>query len=90
MTRTDPRYPSHSRPERTPLLLLCSALEIAQDAVRRQHQRLDYLPVTQHPSLPASEVVAEMLVERCADLHLLIERYNSIIDYALGPDEDLF
>ena len=83
-------HSSEPRPERTPLRLLLAALEVAKDALRSQHPRLDYLPIHQHPSLPASEVVAELLVERCADLEALVERYNRIADYAFGPEEDPF
>jgi hypothetical protein len=73
-------------PERKPLLLLLSALEIAQDALCTQHPRLDCRPFEAHPALPVSEVLAELLVDRCVDLAELIARYNAAIDHALSAD----
>ena len=75
-------------PERPSLRLLLAALEVACDAVRDKHPRLSYLPRESHPALPASEVLAELLVERCAELEALIQRYNAVIGHAPSDDFD--
>lgn len=75
-------------PERQTLLLLRAALDLARRAVTDQHPRLAYIPTRDDPWLPASEVLAQLLVERCADLDAWIERYNGVIDHALKPNDD--
>ncbi len=82
--------PSDPPPERQTLLLLQTALDLARQAITDQHPRLVYLPMADNPRLPASEVLAELLVERCADLDAWIERYNSVIDHQLTPDDPPF
>lgn len=39
------------------------------------------------PRLPASEILAELVVERCAELDACIDRYNGVIDHMLKPEE---
>lgn len=70
-------------PERRALLVLLHALDLAQHAVREQHPRLEHLPLDSPPQLPASELLAEIVVERCADLAVWIQRYNRVIDHIL-------
>lgn len=70
-------------PERRALLLLLSALELARHAVGEQHPRLAHLPLDSPPSLPASELLAEILIERSAELSHWIHRYNRAIDHML-------
>jgi hypothetical protein len=69
---------------------LRDALELAQDVVRQQHPRLNYPADPPHPSLPASELLAELLIDQCANLDALIERYDEVIDHALGVTDDPF
>jgi len=69
---------------------LLSTLELAQDAVRTQHPRLDYFPLEPHPTLPVSEVLAEILVQHCADLADLVARYNAVVDLATTADDEPF
>jgi hypothetical protein len=38
--------------------------------------------------LPASELLAELLVQQCAALQAVVERYNDVIDHCLGRDAD--
>jgi hypothetical protein len=92
-----PRRPSrwfdtytNDPPERKALELLLAALELAEQAVRDQHPRLDHNPRNSTPSLPASELLAELLVERCAELQCTVERYNRVIDLLLERDNDPF
>ena len=77
-------------PERQTLLLLQAALDLARQAITDQHPRLDHLPIAQDPRLPASEILAELVVERCADLDAWIDRYASVIDHLCGADEPPF
>jgi len=70
--------------------LLQAALDLARQAILDQHPRLAYLPTGDHPRLPASEILAELVVDRCADLDACIERYNSVIDHVCGPDDPPF
>ena len=70
-------------PERGVILLLLHALGLAQQAVRQQHCRLEHLPLESPPHLPSSELLAELVVERCAELQHWITRYNDVIDYVL-------
>jgi len=70
-------------PERRALLVLLHALDLAQQAVREQHPRLQHLPLDSPPSLPASELLAEIVVERSTELSDWIQRYNHTIDHML-------
>jgi hypothetical protein len=67
-----------------------SPLELAQQAVREQHARLEHLPLDSPPSLPSSELLAEIVVERSAELSDWIQRYNQVIDHMLDEHDDLF
>lgn len=77
-------------PERRALLVLLHALELAQHAVCEQHPRLEHLPLDSPPSLPASELLAEIVVERSVELSEWIQRYNRAIDHMLGERDDPF
>jgi hypothetical protein len=77
-------------PERRALLVLLHALDLAQHAVREQHPRLEHLPLDSPPSLPASELLAELVVERSAELSEWIQRYNRVIDDIIGEPTDPF
>ncbi len=77
-------------PERRALLVLLHALDLARHAVCEQHPRLEHLPLDSHPSLPASELLAELVVERSAELSDWIQRYNQVIDHMLGDRFDPF
>ena len=45
-------------------------------------------PIDHDPRAPASEVLAELIVERCVELGSWIERYNDAIDCLPEPDFD--
>jgi len=77
-------------PERRALLVLLHALDLAQQAVRQQHPRLEHLPLHSPPSLPASELLAEIVVERCAELADWVQRYNGVVDHILDEPSDPF
>ena len=77
-------------PERRALLVLLHALDLAQHAVREQHQRLVHLPLDSPPQLPASELLAEIVVERSADLADWVQRYNAVIDHLFNERSDPF
>ena len=77
-------------PERRALLRLLHALELAQQAVRVQHSRLVHPPLDSPPSLPASELLAEIVVERSVELADWIQRYNRVIDHMLDGRDELF
>jgi hypothetical protein len=63
---------------------------LAQQAVREQHPRLEHLPLDSPPQLPASELLAELVVERCGELQDWILRYNHVIDHILDESSDPF
>lgn len=77
-------------PERRTLLVLLHALELAQQALCEQHPRLEYLPIDSPPSLPASELLAEIVVERSTELSHWIQRYNQVFDHMLDGRFDPF
>jgi hypothetical protein len=81
---------SDEPPERRALLVLLHALDLAQQAVREQHPRLEHLPLDSPPQLPASELLAELVVERCGELQDWILRYNHVIDHILDESSDPF
>ena len=74
-------------PERGPLLLLLAALDLADSSLRVQHPRLDIDPEPSVPALPPSELLAELLVARFAELDTLIRRYNDAVNDAIGFDQ---
>ncbi len=73
-------------PERKALRVLLAALELAHDAVQREHPRLRFFPADHCPDLPASELLAELLVIQCATLSDLVHRYNDVIDHVFDDD----
>lgn len=77
-------------PERRALLVLLHALDLAQQAVRQQHPRLKHLPLDSPPSLPAHELLAEIVVERSTELSHWIQRYNQVFDHMLDGRFDPF
>ena len=78
----------HPAPERKTLLALGACLELAQDALRREHPGLDCYPNFEPGRpLPPSETIARLLVERCIELHKLIHHYNCVIDWTMADDE---
>jgi hypothetical protein len=74
-------------PERGPLLLLLAALDVADSSLRVQHPRIDIDPVPPVPALPPTELLAELLVARFAELQALVTRYNDAVNDAIGLDE---
>lgn len=70
--------------------MLLHALDLAQHAVREQHPRLEHAPFDSPPSLPASELLAELVVDCCAELEDWIQRYNRVIDHILHDNTDPF
>ena len=77
-------------PERRALLVLLHALELAQQALCDQHPRLEHQPLDTPPSLPISELLAEIVVDRCAELSDWLHRYNEVVDQILGQRENPF
>jgi hypothetical protein len=77
-------------PERRALLVLLHALDLAQQAVREQHPRLEHLPLDSPPQLPTSELLAEIVVERSAELSEWVQRYNRVIDHIFEDRSDPF
>jgi len=73
-------------PERKALRLLLAALELAHDAVQREHPRLRSVPEEWSPNLPVSELLAELLVTQCSSLSDLVHRYNDVIAHVLDDD----
>lgn len=73
-------------PERKALRVLLASLELAHDAVQREHPRLRSHPSDYNPDLPASELLAELLVTQCARLSDLVHRYNHVIDRVFDDD----
>jgi hypothetical protein len=74
-------------PERGPLLLLLAALDVADSSLRIQHPRLDTEPAPPAPALPPTELLAELLLARFAELETLVTRYNDAVNDALGVDQ---
>jgi hypothetical protein len=72
-------------PERGPLLLLLAALDVADSSLRIQHPRLGLEPVTS--VLAPTELLAELLMARFAELETLVIRYNDAVNDALGVDQ---
>jgi hypothetical protein len=62
------------------LCVLLDTLELTQDALRKEHPRLQYPLIPSNPALPTSELLAELLLERCSELAALIQRYNDVLE----------
>lgn len=75
-------------PERGALVLLLAALDLADSALRIEHPALHCDPAPRRPGLPASELLAELLLARFAELTALVCHYNAAVDDALGIDDD--
>jgi hypothetical protein len=75
-------------PERRALLVLLHALNLAAHAVREQHRRLEYHPRDSPPSLPASELLAELVVDRCDELSDWVRRYNRVVDHLIDEQHE--
>jgi hypothetical protein len=73
-------------PERGPLLLLLAALDLTDSALRIEHPRLDVDAERLHPPPPPTELLAELLLARFAELRTLVGRYNAAVDDAIGLD----
>lgn len=71
-------------PERGALLLLLAALDLTDSSLRIEHPRLDIDPDELHPPPPATELLAELLLARFAELRTLVVRYNAAVDDAIG------
>jgi hypothetical protein len=78
-------------PERGPLLALLAILDLADAALRIEHPRLDIDPESLSPPPPPTELLAELLLARFAELRTLVARYNAAVDDAIGhqPNRDM-
>jgi len=78
-------------PERGALLLLLAALDLTDSSLRIEHPRLDIDPDALLPPPPPTELLAELLLARFAELRTLVARYNAAVDDAIGrdPHQDL-
>ena len=74
-------------PERGSLTLLAAALDIADSALRLEHPALDLEPADSHHLPPVTELLAELLLARFAELQSLIARYNAAADHAIDADD---
>jgi hypothetical protein len=81
--------PHHLRttPERGPLVLLLATLDIADSALRIQHPALDRTSQPPRPCPPVTELLAELLLCRFAELSKIVDHYNAAVDDALGRDD---
>lgn len=77
-------------PERGPLLLLLAALDLADSSLRVQHPRLNIHPPPPSTPLPPSELLAELLLQRFAELESLVARYNDAVNDAIGLRDDIY
>ena len=73
-------------PERGALLLLLAALDLVDSSLRIEHPRIDFDPDTLLPPPPPTELLAELLLARFAELRTLVARYNAAVDDAIGRD----
>jgi hypothetical protein len=71
-------------PERGSLVLLAVAIDLADSALRIEHPCLDLQPPDADHLPPTTELLAELLLARFAELHTLVARYNAAVDDALG------
>jgi hypothetical protein len=77
-----------SAPECAALALADFALALVASALRLEHPRLgpDRLSPIALPPRPL--LLAEFLLERSAELRILIAHYNTAVDHSLGLDLD--
>ena len=71
-------------PERGALAMLAAALELADSALRLEHPCLDFEPAADSHLPPTTELLAELLLARFAELQTLVARYNAAADNAAG------
>lgn len=71
-------------PERGSLAMLAAALDLADSALRIEHPCLDFDPLDHHHLPPTTELLAELLLARFAELQVLVARYNAAADDAAG------
>jgi len=80
-------------PERGSLALLAVALDLADSALRIEHPCLDLDPPDAHHLPPTTELLAELILARFAELQTLVARYNAAADDALderdSDDDDI-
>lgn len=72
--------------------MLTVALDLADSALRIEHPRLDLEPPDPSQLSPPTELLAELLMARFAELQLLVARYNAAADHAIDScdlDDDL-
>ncbi len=72
-------------PERGVLALLLAALDVADSTLRIEHPCLDFEPPAHDHLPPTTELLAELLLARFAELQNLITRYNAAADDAVQP-----
>jgi hypothetical protein len=73
-------------PERGLLTLLAAAVDIADSALRLEHPCLDFRPAESNHLPPTTELLAELLLARFAELQSLLARYNAAADDAIDAD----
>ena len=79
-------------PERAHLAMLTVALDLADSALRIEHPCLDLEPPDTGRLPPPTELLAELLLARFAELQSLVARYNAAADDAIDArdlDDDL-
>jgi len=76
-------------PERGSLAMLAAALDLADSALRIEHPCLDFEPLANDHLPPTTELLAELLLARFAELQTLVARYNAAADDAVGIHDDM-
>ena len=76
-------------PERGSLVMLAAALDLADSALRIEHPCLDFDTPDNHHLPPTTELLAELLLARFAELQVLVARYNAAADDAAGFLDDM-
>jgi hypothetical protein len=87
----DPVNSSAQASIRPALLLLLATLDLTDSSLRIEHPRLDFDPDALLPPPASTELLAELLLTRFAELRTLVARYNAAVDDAIGrhPHRDL-
>jgi hypothetical protein len=68
--------------------MLAAALQLADCALRVEHPCLDFDPADAYHLPPTTELLAELLLARFAELQVLVARYNVAAEDAAGIDTD--
>lgn len=68
-----------SLPESGALALVLAAVDVADSALRVEHPCLDFDPPDPHHLPPSTELLAELLLARFAELQTIIARYNAAV-----------